>query len=66
MEFGTLEIFNSWGEKIHTSSAIDTRDWNGMQNDREAQIGVYTYIFNYKKKGDNEVKVASGNVSLMR
>jgi gliding motility-associated-like protein len=62
-----LDIFNRWGEIVHTS--IDpTIGWDGRVNGSIAQDGVYVWTINYKAITDQGISQDRlvGHVSLLR
>ena len=66
----TLEyfrIYNRWGQLIFESytTGIDT-GWDGRFKGEEAPPGVYTWVLKHTDKETDEVKVLSGNVTLIR
>lgn len=53
-----LDIFNRWGEKLHTASGVNA-SWNGSHNSKSVSEGTYFYVIKavgndgktYEKKG---------------
>lgn len=62
-----LSIYNRWGELIFVSKD-PTRGWDGSigTNGEMAPIGTYTYRLNYQLKNQDQPKVISGHVNLIR
>ncbi|MBL7765569.1 MAG: gliding motility-associated C-terminal domain-containing protein [Chitinophagaceae bacterium] len=61
----SMSIFNRWGEKIFTTSAIDGRGWDGKYNGVLQPMGVYVYTMEVEFI-NNTRKNFSGNVTLVR
>lgn len=62
-----LSIYNRWGELIFVSKD-PTRGWDGSigTSGEMAPIGTYTYCLNYQLKNQDQPKVISGHVNLIR
>jgi gliding motility-associated-like protein len=59
-----LKIFNRWGEMIFESIA-QTTPWDGTQNGRKVDSGVYVYMITYTDVSGTE-QVISGNVMVVQ
>jgi gliding motility-associated-like protein len=59
-----LIIVNRWGEMVFKSNDPNTK-WDGLIKGREAEMGVYFYIVQYKFP-DMAEKRLSGDVVLIR
>ncbi len=59
-------IYNRWGQMVYENNGNLTEGWNGMLRDEEQPIGVYVYYIEYYELGNNQVKIAKGNVTLIR
>jgi gliding motility-associated-like protein len=65
IEFVNLVVYNRWGQRIFfTKNAFE--DWDGKFKGSLCDIGVYFYMFNYKKKGSNDIICLKGDVQLLR
>ena len=62
-----LEIYNRWGELIFVSKNPEI-GWDGSygKTGEMSPNGTYTYKLNYKLKNQEQSKVISGHVNLMR
>jgi|GEM_PF-2490039 len=62
-----IQIFNRWGGKVYEGNDIDIA-WDGSDNGKIAQVGVYTYLINVTYEELLEIKVQqfSGDVTLIR
>lgn len=60
-----LSIFNRWGELIFESNEISS-SWNGTYKGLKANVGVYSWIVNYKLKGSKDTKLEKGTITLLR
>jgi gliding motility-associated-like protein len=62
-----LEIYNRWGELIFVSKDPEI-GWDGSYGNTGeiSPIGTYTYKLNYKLKNQEQSKVISGHVNLIR
>jgi len=63
LESFEMLIFNRWGENIFSSNNFSL-GWNGEVNNKEVEIGVYTYIINYNC--DKQEKSTIGRITLIR
>ena len=59
-----FEVFNRWGEKVFETTDPEAC-WNGTQNNKELNSGVYIYKVVVLLTDGNEI-VQSGNVTLVR
>jgi len=59
-----FRIFNRWGEKVFETTDI-TKGWDGKQNGKPVDSGVYVYQLIYTDWQNVEEK-KSGNVTLIR
>ncbi|MBC6365443.1 gliding motility-associated C-terminal domain-containing protein [Algoriphagus sp. AK58] len=60
-----LEIFNSWGEKIHISSGIESTGWDGTYKGQILPAGNFIYKVTYVT-WENVQKTQTGGVTLIR
>jgi gliding motility-associated-like protein len=62
-----LEIYNRWGELIFASNNPEI-GWDGSYGKKNelAPNGTYTYTLKYKLKNQEQPKVISGHVNLIR
>lgn len=59
-----FKVFNRWGEKVFTTSDINS-GWDGTKDNEKSPAGVYVwYVEAYTY--DNERIIQSGNVTLLR
>jgi len=54
-----MDIFNRWGERVFSTSDL-TFGWDGRQNGKLAQSGVYTYLIKYTTTCSENNIVKSG------
>ena len=38
-----LEVFNKWGERLHSGRFTDEMAWDGSYNGRKVHAGAYVY-----------------------
>jgi len=50
---------------VFTAGSIE-QGWNGMYNNKPAEIGVYVYQLNYQTIIDGKTHYLKGNVTLIR
>lgn len=61
----TMDIFNTWGEKMFSTSTIDTKGWDGTHNGETSPPGNYLFQITYKSI-DGEQFTRTGGVTLIR
>lgn len=61
----TLEIFNTWGERVFFSSGVGTEGWDGTYNNQESPAGNFIYQIKFTTL-DGEIHHKTGGVSLIR
>jgi len=59
-------IYNRWGQLVYENTGNLNEGWNGMMKDEQQPVGVYVYYIEYFELGNDQVKVAKGNVTLIR
>ncbi len=59
-----VAIFDRWGERVFFSTD-ENAHWDGRFRGKEAKLGVYVYIVNYKGEFD-ETREATGYFTLLR
>jgi gliding motility-associated-like protein len=61
----SLDIYNRWGEKIFTTTNLNSNGWDGKYGGKDQPMGVYVYqmavVF-----ANGERKTYTGNVTLIR
>ena len=60
-----LSIFNSWGELIFRTAALDTPGWDGNVAGQLQEVGVYFYSF-VGEATDGEKVESNGKFRLIR
>jgi len=65
LEKFSISIYDRWGELIFTSDDLNSY-WDGTYKGENSELGVYTWYLNYKLKGDDNLKIEKGNVTLVR
>ena len=60
-----FEIYNRWGERIF-STETENDGWDGTLDDRACSMGVYVAVARYRVTVSGEIKMISGNVTLIR
>jgi gliding motility-associated-like protein len=60
-----LEIFDRWGQKLFSSTAITDR-WDGTYKNKGQPLGVYAYTMRYTDPYTDLSYFQSGNVTLLR
>ena len=77
LEDVTFEIFNRYGEKIHSASAktldsslqdelIETFAWDGTYKGNKVPIGTYIYRLTYKRLGNTRVYDTTGTINVVQ
>ncbi len=61
----SLEIFNTWGEKLFSSTGIESAGWDGTYKSQILPPGNYIYKINYVT-WDGIQKSKSGGITLIR
>ncbi|OWY21930.1 PKD domain-containing protein [Sphingobacteriales bacterium UPWRP_1] len=61
----SMDIYNRLGQLVFTAGSIE-QGWNGMYNNKPAEIGVYVYQLNYQTIIDGKTHYLKGNVTLIR
>jgi gliding motility-associated-like protein len=61
-----MEIFNRWGELIHSSTDVFD-GWDGRYGGRDVPDGTYIYVVQYRSVcGDKGFKLQKGHVTVLR
>lgn len=77
LEDVTFEIFNRYGERIHSASAktldsslqdelIKTFAWDGTYNGNKVPTGTYIYRLTYKRLGNTRVYDTTGTINVIQ
>ncbi|MEE1253271.1 MAG: gliding motility-associated C-terminal domain-containing protein [Bacteroidales bacterium] len=77
LEDVTFEIFNRYGERIHSASAktldsslqdelIKTFAWDGTYNGNKVPTGTYIYRLTYKRLGNTRVYDTTGTINVVQ
>lgn len=61
----TLEIFNTWGEKLFASSGSENSGWDGIYQGQVSPAGNYLYQLTFISP-EGEVILRTGGVTLIR
>lgn len=65
IRFFRMDIFNRWGELIHTMENLSD-SWNGTYQSEPVPLGMYVYKVTYVDYLDAEEKFIWGNVNVLR
>ena len=60
-----LSVFDRWGVKVYQTSDW-TVGWDGTYKGMKQELGVYIWECSYQLIGESELKIAKGNVTLLR
>ncbi len=60
-----MEIFNRWGQLVFRSFNVDGIGWDGKQNGKDLDAGVYIYNIEVGSEG-RPLQHYTGNITLMR
>ncbi|WP_425636824.1 gliding motility-associated C-terminal domain-containing protein [Algoriphagus yeomjeoni] len=61
----SMTIFNTWGEKIYSTSSLETKGWDGTHDGQDSPPGNYLYQITYTSK-DSKQNTQTGGVTLIR
>lgn len=61
----SMAIFNTWGEKLYSSSGLETSGWDGTHQGQASPPGNYLYQITYTSR-DGEQFTRTGGVTLIR
>jgi gliding motility-associated-like protein len=61
----SFDVYNRWGEKVFTTTNLNSRGWDGKFGDTDQPMGVYIYQISVVFK-NGERKSFNGNVTLLR
>lgn len=61
----TLEVFNTWGEKIFITNSIESKGWDGTFRGQLSPPGNYLYRITYITP-DGKAQSKSGGITLIR
>ncbi len=65
LETFEMQIFNRWGQQVFSTNNL-LEGWNGTQNNKPCEIGVYVWHLNYKMLNETKEHYLKGNVTLIR
>ncbi|HCX74810.1 MAG TPA: hypothetical protein DHU93_04720, partial [Algoriphagus sp.] len=61
----TMEVFNTWGERLFVESGLEARGWDGTYRGQTLPAGNYLYKITYtNREGIQSTK--SGGITLIR
>jgi gliding motility-associated-like protein len=60
-----FDVFNRWGEKVFTTTNVNSRGWDGKFGGADQPVGVYVYQISVVFK-NGERKAYTGNITLLR
>lgn len=60
-----MEVFNTWGEKLYTTSSMETNGWDGTYRGQLAPAGNYLYNISYTTM-DGQLINRTGGITLIR
>lgn len=61
----SMTIFNTWGEKIYSTSSLESSGWDGTHQGQASPPGNYLYQITYISR-DGEQFTKTGGVTLIR
>ena len=65
IEITRMQIFNRWGGVMYDSRQVPIR-WDGRTAGKDAQVGVYLVLIEYRNVHSGEVFQESGELTLLR
>ncbi|MEO8148826.1 MAG: gliding motility-associated C-terminal domain-containing protein [Bacteroidia bacterium] len=65
VDFFEIEIFDRWGVKMFDANSI-LKEWDGRYQSNDCPAGVYYYIAKYRIKANDEMKIKTGFITLLR
>jgi gliding motility-associated-like protein len=60
-----LRIFNRWGELIFETQLINN-SWDGTYKGLPSQIGIYSWVLEYQKKGEILISRKIGHLNIVK
>jgi gliding motility-associated-like protein len=61
----SMDIFNTWGEKMYSTTSLETNGWDGTHQGQESPPGNYLYQITYRTS-NGEQFTKTGGVTLIR
>ena len=61
----SMEIFNTWGEKLFITNSLETKGWDGLYRGQMSPPGNYLYRITYTNP-DGITHTQSGGITLIR
>lgn len=61
----TLEVFNTWGEKLYVTSQVESKGWDGMYRGQLSPPGNYLYRLTFITP-DGITQTKTGGITLIR
>tara|TARA_R110002020_G_scaffold132907_3_gene296705 strand:+ start:34104 stop:36095 length:1992 start_codon:yes stop_codon:yes gene_type:complete len=61
----SMDIFNTWGEKLYSTASLETQGWDGTHQGQESPPGNYLYQITYTSR-EGEKFTRTGGVTLIR
>ncbi|GMQ30191.1 gliding motility-associated C-terminal domain-containing protein [Algoriphagus confluentis] len=62
----TLEVFNTWGEKLFVTESLETAGWDGTYRGQQVPPGNYLYRITYTLTSSGITHTRSGGITLIR
>lgn len=62
----TLEVFNTWGEKLFVTESLETTGWDGAYRGQLVPPGNYLYRITYTLSSSGITHSRSGGITLIR
>lgn len=62
----TLEVFNTWGEKLFVTSSLESTGWDGTYRGQLIPPGNYLYRITYTLSSSEITQTRSGGITLIR
>lgn len=61
----SMDIFNTWGEKLYSTSSLESQGWDGTHQGQTSPPGNYLYQITYTSR-EGEQFTRTGGVTLIR
>jgi len=60
-----MDIFNTWGERIYSTSGLESKGWDGTYKGQVLPAGNYLYRISYASV-DGKLFEKTGGITLIR
>ncbi len=61
----TMDIFNTWGERIYSTVGVESKGWNGTYQGQMLPAGNYMYRITYSSRDGKQFE-KTGGITLIR